>query len=71
MRYRVFKSLATPVKKINSFDIEIPEDITDEIDKTLAEIEACFDNTGDKSMLSKRKERLVSRISRWKISNLR
>jgi ribosome-associated translation inhibitor RaiA len=71
MRDKAFKQACTPVKKINSFDVEIPEDITDEIDKTLAEIESYFDQKNDKSIFSERKRKLISRISGWKISGLR
>jgi ribosome-associated translation inhibitor RaiA len=68
MRDKVFKGCASPIKKIHSFDIEIPDDITDEIDKTLTEIEDYLYHISNQEILSDKKKKLISRISRWKYS---
>jgi len=68
MRDKVFKGCPSPIKKIHSFDIEMPEDITDEIDKTLAEIEGYLYQTANKKILSDKKQKLISKISKWRYS---
>ena len=68
MRDKLFKGNSSPIKKIHSFDIEIPEDITDEIDKTLKEIEDYLYHPEDRVELSGNKKKLISKISKWKYS---
>ncbi len=66
MKDRFYNGKYLPMSKINSFDIEIPEDITDEIDKTLFEIDKYILGTQPEEVLSSRKRKIISKISKWK-----
>ena len=68
MKDRFFNGKCLPVSKVSSFDIEMPEDITDEIDKTLFEIDKYMLGTQPEEAFSDRKRKIISKISKWKYS---
>lgn len=75
MKDRFYNGKHMPVESISSFDVEMPDNITDEIDKTLLEIDRYILGTrpedqisSEKEILSDRKRKIISKISKWKYS---
>ncbi len=70
-----FDGKEQPIRNVKSFNIDIPEDITDEIDRTLFEIDKYILGTrpeqqidAENTILSDRKKKILSKISKWKYS---
>ena len=68
MKDRFFNGKSLPTSKVSSFDIEMPDDITDEINKTLFEIDKYILGTQPEEVISHRKRTIISKISKWKYS---